>query len=75
LKSRITLDSRVMTGKPVIRGTRVPVDLIVRLIAQGKTFDEVLSDYPQLTRKDIQAALEYASQLMDAEQVFPLTAE
>jgi len=64
-----------MTGKPVIRGTRVPVDLIVRLIAQGKTFDEVLSDYPQLTRKDIQAALEYASQLMDAEQVFPLTAE
>ncbi|HLD80559.1 MAG TPA: DUF433 domain-containing protein [archaeon] len=75
MKSRITLDSRVMTGKPVIRGTRVPVDLIVRLIAQGKTFDEVLSDYPQLTRKDIQAALEYASQLMDAEQVFPLTAE
>ena len=64
-----------MTGKPVIRGTRGPVDLIVRFISQGKTFDEVLSDYPQLTRKDIQAALEYASQLMDAEQVFPLTAE
>lgn len=55
---RIEVNPKVMVGKPIIKGTRVPVHLIVKLVAKGLTFDEILEDYPQLTKKDIAAALE-----------------
>ena len=58
---RIELDPRVCNGKPVIRGTRIPVQLLVEQVAAGKTWDYLLSGYPGLTREDIQAALLYAS--------------
>ncbi len=56
LNNRITINPAVMAGKPVIRGTRVPVDLIVRLVAQGLSVNEILEDYPQLKKEDIMAA-------------------
>jgi len=56
LLERIVIDPEVMAGKPVIKGTRIPVDLIVRLVAQGMSFEEILEDHPRLTRKDVQAA-------------------
>lgn len=56
----IEINPNIMVGKPVIKGTRIPVYLIVKLIAQGLTYEEILEDYPHLTKKDIQNALEYA---------------
>lgn len=68
---RVTIDPKVQHGKPVIRGTRVPVSRIVGCIAGGMTFDEIQRDY-DITAEDIRAALEYAQQLIDEQQHFPL---
>lgn len=71
LLRRIVVDRRVLAGKPVIKGTRVPVDGIIQRIAEGQTFDEVLEDYPNIRRDDIRAALEYAVGLVRAEDIIP----
>ncbi len=57
---RITIDPKVMVGKPVIKGTRITVQLIVQLLANGATETEILNDYPDLKKEDIKAALSYA---------------
>ena len=49
-----------MVGKPVIKGTRIPVDAIIRRLSEGLSFEEILEEYPSLTREDIKAALKYA---------------
>ncbi len=72
LNERIVMNPVIMTGKPVIKGTRIPVDMIVRLIAQGMTLQEILEDYPQLTKDDIKAALEYVADMIRGEEVFPM---
>lgn len=72
---RISINPKVMVGKPVIRGTRIPVELIVRCIGQGITVDELLQDYPRLTIEDIRAALLYAAAVVANEDVFPATVE
>jgi uncharacterized protein (DUF433 family) len=59
---RIEINSNIMLGKPVIRGTRIPVELILRKLAQKITVAEILHDYPNLTEQDIQAALLYAAE-------------
>jgi len=61
IPDRIHLDPGVMGGKPCIRGTRITVGLIVGLIAAGRSVDEILAAYPDLTREDISAALTYAA--------------
>ena len=61
LLTRITLDARVMGGKPCIRGMRVTVDTIVGLVAAGRTRDEILDEYPYLEAEDIAEALSYAA--------------
>jgi len=61
LKQRISLNPKVMTGKPVIRGTRIPVELIVRMLAQGISEAEILREYPRLQPEDIRAALRAVS--------------
>ena len=75
LLNRIIVDPKVMAGKPVIKGTRIPVEQILRLLAQGLTIERVLEDYPHLTKDDIMAALLYAAKLMGKEEVYPLVAE
>jgi uncharacterized protein (DUF433 family) len=60
-----------MVGKPVIRGTRVPVDTIIHRIAQGDKIEQILEDYPNLTKQDVRAALEYAESLVKGEDVVP----
>lgn len=70
---RITFDSRIMGGKACIRGIRMTVSLIVNLIANGMTIDEILREYPVLEPEDIRQALQYAASLA-AEEVYPLAA-
>jgi uncharacterized protein (DUF433 family) len=57
---RISINSDVMVGKPCIRGTRIPVNLIVRMAGQGVSYDEILSAYPHITGEDIDAVAVYA---------------
>lgn len=58
---RVETNPDVMMGKPVIRGTRIPVELILRKLAEGATEDELLDAYPRLERVDLRAALAYAA--------------
>jgi uncharacterized protein (DUF433 family) len=61
LLERIVLNPKVMVGKPVIKGTRLTVEYILRLLAQGATFSEILDEYEGLTQEDIQACLLFAT--------------
>jgi uncharacterized protein (DUF433 family) len=72
LRQRISISPGTMAGKAVIRGTRGPVDLIVRMLAHGATEHEILEEYPQLELQDIRAALAYAADVVGHEDVFPL---
>ncbi len=65
----IAVDSKVCSGKPVIRGTRIMVKNILGMVAGGYTVDQVLAAYPELTREMVQAALAYAASVVDEEQV------
>ena len=60
---RITFDSRIMAGQACIRGMRIPVSLIVNLVAHGKTVFEIIEEYPDLNEEDIKQCLEYAAWL------------
>lgn len=69
---RIAVDPNVMVGKPVIRGTRIPVALILRMLGQGIPIEDILQEYPRLEEADIRAAVVYAAQVLENEDVFPL---
>jgi uncharacterized protein (DUF433 family) len=60
LLARITSDPGTFGGKPIVRGMRISVELVLSLLAQGVGVEEVLSDYPSLTREDVRACLAYA---------------
>ena len=70
LLNRITINPDVMVGKPTIRGLRITVEQILKALAGGVTIQELLEDYPELEKDDIQAALLYALELVNEEQVF-----
>lgn len=72
MKNRITIDDKIMLGKPVITGTRITIELIVKLLAKGLTPKEIMQDYPKLKKQDIQAALLYASDLLNKESVYSI---
>jgi uncharacterized protein (DUF433 family) len=65
-QDRIVVDPAILVGKPTIKGTRIAVEHIVELLAERWTHEQVLSNYPQLTEDDIQAALHYAFQVRAA---------
>lgn len=69
----ITIDSKIMVGKPVFTGTRIPVDLILRKLAQNTDIGEILKDYPRLKKEAIQAALWYAGEVINEEEIYPFT--
>lgn len=71
-RSRITVDPKVLVGKPVIKGTRLAVEFIIELLASGWTVEEILKNYPQLKREDVTAALKYASEVLKEEKVYPI---
>lgn len=75
LLTRITLNPTVMTGKPVIKGTRLTVEYILNLFAHGATTEEILDEYVGLTREDIQACFLFATKSLEATTFMPLIAE
>jgi uncharacterized protein (DUF433 family) len=69
LFDRIELDPRVCNGKAVIQGTRIPVSVILDQIAIGDSWDDIIRGFPELKKEDIQAAILYASALLDQSEV------
>jgi uncharacterized protein (DUF433 family) len=70
---RIELDPAVMMGKPVIRGTRITVELVLRKLAEGATESELIEDYPHLTPQDIRAAIAYGAASVAHEEIVLLS--
>ena len=75
LLKRITQDPEVMTGKPVIKGTRLTVQYIIGLLAEGASIQDIVDEYDDLSKKDVKACLLYASKSLDHTHVKPLKAE
>jgi uncharacterized protein (DUF433 family) len=73
-EDRITLDPAVLAGKPVIKGTRLSVEFVVGVLAEGWSEAEVLRNYPGVTREDVLACLSYAHERLRSERVYPLSA-
>lgn len=71
-QDRITVDPKVLVGKPVVRSTRIAVELVVELLAQGWTQEQILDSYPHLAVEDIRACLAYASEVLHSERVYPV---
>jgi len=71
-EGRIVIDSAVLCGKPVVKGTRLAVEFVVDLLAQGWSAADVLKNYPGVTQDDILACLAYASAVLHAEKVYPV---
>lgn len=70
-QERIVTDPDVLVGKPVIKGTRLAVQFVIDLLAQGWSYDDILANYPGITREDVLACLAYASERLHAESVYP----
>ena len=71
-QERIVADPRILAGKPMIKGTRLAVEFVLDLLANGWSEAEILKNYPRLTHEDIQACLGYASALVKSERVYPI---
>jgi uncharacterized protein (DUF433 family) len=74
LLNRIEINPDVMLGKPVIKGTRITVELILKKLAQNIPEVEIVADYPKLKREDIQAAIAYAATALSTEDIFQIEA-
>lgn len=70
--NRIEINPRVMLGKPVIRGTRITVELILRKLSEGATEADLIDAHPRLTREDIRAAIAYAADILANEETLSL---
>ncbi len=70
-QERIVVDPGILVGKPIVKGTRLAVEFVVDLLAQGWSEGEILRNYPGLTHDDITACLSYASALLKAEKIYP----
>ena len=75
MEELIEINPKIMVGKPVIKGTRITVELVLEQLASGKTIDDILRSYSHLRREQILACLEYAHRSMSAEFVFPMAHE
>ena len=73
-KDHIDIDPAVLVGKPVIKGTRIAVEFIMDLLAQGWSEQDILENYPGITHEDLISCLRYAEQIIKTERVYPLEA-
>lgn len=71
-RDRIVSDPEILVGKPIIKGTRISVELVLGWLANGWTFEQVLESYPNITREDILAALAFATERLHEEDYIPL---
>jgi uncharacterized protein (DUF433 family) len=69
----IVSNPEIMMGKPVIRGTRITVELILEKLAAGETLEQLLEDHPRLTREGVLAAIDFGAKALRADVVYPLT--
>lgn len=68
---RISQDPAIMGGKPCIKGTRIPVEIVLRYLASGDTIEQVLEGYPSLTREDVLAAISFAADFVSQDGIVP----
>ena len=71
-RERITIDPDILVGKPVIKGTRISVELVIDLLGRGYTSQQILEQYDHITAEDLQACLAYAGEILKAERVYAL---
>jgi uncharacterized protein (DUF433 family) len=71
-RERITVDPKVLSGKPIIKGTRIAVEFILELLANSWTVEDILKNHPQLKREDVAAALKYAAEILKEEKAYTL---
>ena len=71
-QERIIIDPEILVGKPVIKGTRLAVDFVIDLLAEGWSETEILRNYPGITIEDVRACLAYAGETLRSEKVFPI---
>ena len=71
-RNHIVSDPEILVGKPVVKGTRISVELILGWLGNGWTFEQILESYPHITRDDIQAALAFAAERLHEEDYIPL---
>ena len=62
---RINIDPKIMAGKPVFKGTRIPISIVLKMLRDGATFQKIMDEYPRLTEEDIKAALDYSVFIID----------
>jgi uncharacterized protein (DUF433 family) len=74
LLQRITMNPKVMVGKPVIRGTRLKVEFILNVLAHGSTTAEIIKEYPGVTAEDVQACVLFAGKSLESTSFLPLAA-
>jgi len=72
LLNRIVVNPKIMVGKPVIKGTRIPVEIVLKKLVQNIDIKEILRDYPRLTKEDIQAAIMYTESIVEDTEIFPI---
>jgi uncharacterized protein (DUF433 family) len=73
-RERITVDPEVLAGKPLVKGTRLSVELVVGLLAEGWTDRQLLANYPTLSAEDVRACLAYAAEILRDETTYPIPA-
>lgn len=74
MNKRIIIDPKVLSGKPIIKGTRISVEFILELLSSGMSVEQILKEYPHLKKEDVLAALTYATRSLQHEEVYPTTA-
>ncbi len=70
---KIIIDPQILSGKPIFKGTRISVDLILEFLSQGYSIDQVLEEYPSLTKEDILGALNFAAKKIKEEKIYPIS--
>lgn len=69
---RIIIDSKILAGKPIVKGTRISVEFVLEMLSSGMSIEEILAEYPHLQKADILEAIKYAVNVLKREEIFPL---
>lgn len=70
---KIVINPKILSGKPIFEGTRIPVELILDFLSQNYSFEEILKEYPSLTKEDILSALKFAAERIKEEKIYPVS--